>query len=69
MLGKLSPKGRFQQLFSGMGPNGVLETEFGPGDVGYLRGRWWVDACESGDMTVDDLYFLCPLLGPGRDEV
>ena len=57
-------KGRFQQLIPGeMG----LMTEFGPGDVGHLGGRWWLDANESGDMDDEDLYFLCPLLGPGRE--
>jgi hypothetical protein len=38
-------KGRFQKLE--MGPNG-LQTEFGPGDPGYLGGRWWVDANPNG---------------------
>ena len=34
--------GRFQQLVDGV-------TEFGPGDPGYLGGRWWVDANGDGD--------------------
>ncbi len=45
-----------------------LETDFGPGDPGYLGGRWWVDANDNGVMDGDDAYFLCPLLGPGRTE-
>lgn len=54
------------------GPFQKLEgsvTEFGPGQPGYLGGRWWVD---DGDNIMEppevsgDRYFLCPLLGPGR---
>jgi len=41
-------------------------TEFGPGDPGYLGGRWWVDTNNNGVMDSTDHYFLCPLLGPGR---
>jgi hypothetical protein len=54
--------GRFQKLE--MGPNGP-QTEFGPGDPGYLGGRWWVDNNGDGIQDVGDTYFLCPLLGPG----
>lgn len=43
-------------------------TEFGPTDTGYYGGRWWVDLNEDGYMDEGDMYFLCPLLGPGRDE-
>jgi hypothetical protein len=59
----LPQQGRFQQLIPG--PNG-LETEFGPGDVGYLGGRWWVDVNGDGEMNDGDAFFLCPLLGPGH---
>lgn len=52
-------KGKFQQLVDGT-------TEFGPGDPGYLGGRWWEDTNGNGEMDADDHYFLCPLLGPGR---
>jgi hypothetical protein len=52
-------KGPFQPLVNGT-------TEFGPGDPGYLGGRWWVDTNENGIMDATDHYFLCPLLGPGR---
>ncbi len=41
-------------------------TEFGPGQPGYLGGRWWVDTNGNGVMDPTDHYFLCPLLGPGR---
>lgn len=38
----------------------ALKTEFGPGDQGYVGGRWM--------LTMPDgsvVYFSCPLLGPG----
>jgi hypothetical protein len=50
--------GRFQKL-----ENGV--TEFGPGDQGYVGGRWWIDDGD-GVMGEEDTFLLCPLLGPGR---
>jgi hypothetical protein len=59
------PKGRFQQLKPGTGPSG-LATEFGPGDTGYLGGRWWIDTNGNNYMDEGDAFFLCPLLGPGR---
>ena len=31
-------------------------TQFGPGDVGYVGGRW---------VTADGKRFSCPLIGPG----
>ena len=63
-LTDLPQKGNFQQLVPGM--NG-LSTEFGPGDIGHLGGRWWIDLNEDGVMDSGDKYFLCPLLGPGRE--
>ncbi len=60
----LPQKGRFQQLIPG--ENGLM-TEFGPGDYGHVGGRWWVDLNEDGVMDAEDHYFLCPLLGPGRE--
>ena len=65
VLADLPPNGRFQQLEPGVGPSG-LATEFGPGDVGYLGGRWWIDANGNGYQDESDVFFLCPLLGPGR---
>ena len=62
--GALPQKGNFQQLIPGM--NG-LETEFGPGQPGHLGGRWWLDANSDSVMDEGDVYFLCPLLGPGRE--
>jgi len=54
-------KGKFQKIENGM-------TEFGPGDPGYLGGRWWVDVNGNGYQDEGDHFFLCPLLGPGRTE-
>jgi hypothetical protein len=51
------------------GPFQLLEngqTEFGPGDPGYLGGRWWIDANGNGMQDEGDVFLLCPLLGPGR---
>ena len=51
-------------------PPADLWTEFGPGDPGYRGGRWWVDANGNGEQDPSgeggDVYFECPLLGPGR---
>lgn len=55
----LPMQGRFQKL-----ENGV--TEFGPGDPGYLGGRWWVDSNGDNVQNEGDTFLLCPLLGPGR---
>lgn len=49
----------FQLLSAGV-------TEFGPGDAGYKGGRWWVDVNANGYPDPDDVFVLCPLLGPGR---
>jgi hypothetical protein len=51
---ELPPRGRFQLLENG-------QTDYGPGEPGYLGGRWMVPNGEGGFD-----YFLCPLLGPGR---
>lgn len=55
----LPMEGRFQKLEAG-------ETDYGPGDQGYVGGRWWID--NNGDNMMDegDTFLLCPLLGPGR---
>jgi hypothetical protein len=55
----LPMEGRFQLLTDG-------QTEFGPGDPGYLGGRWWEDLNGNGVQDPQDHYFLCPLLPPGR---
>jgi len=57
----LPPEGPFQKLE--VGPNGP-QTEFGPGDPGYLGGRWWMDTNGNGEPDPEDHYFLCPLLNP-----
>ncbi len=64
VLADLPPSGPFQKLEMS-GPTG-FQTEFGPGDPGYVGGRWWVDANGDGEMNEGDAYFMCPLLGPGR---
>jgi len=56
---KLPQHGRFQKLEAGV-------TEFGPGQPGYLGGRWWIDVNGNDMMDAGDKYLLCPLLGPGR---
>ena len=52
--------GKFQKLENG-------QTEFGPGDPGSVGGRWWIDVNGDGMQDAGDRYFLCPLLGPGRE--
>lgn len=64
VLTDLPNQGPFQKLEMG-GPTG-LQTEFGLGDLGFVGGRWWVDANGNDVMDEEDAYFLCPLLGPGR---
>jgi len=56
----LPMKGPFQLLADGA-------TEFGPGDPGYLGGRWWIDNNGNGYQDEGDTFLLCPLLGPGRE--
>jgi hypothetical protein len=55
----LPMQGRFQKLEN-------HTTEYGPGDPGYLGGRWWVDENGNNIMDAGDHFFHCPLLGPGR---
>jgi hypothetical protein len=56
----LPMQGKFQLLENG-------ETDYGPGDPGYLGGRWWEDLNGNGIQDVGDKFFLCPLLPPGRE--
>jgi hypothetical protein len=56
---QLPMEGPFQLLENG-------ETDFGPGDPGYLGGRWWEDLNGNGVQDAEDNFFLCPLLPPGR---
>jgi hypothetical protein len=51
--------GKFQLLANG-------QTEFGPGQPGYLGGRWWEDVNGNSVQDSGDHFFLCPLLPPGR---
>jgi len=56
---RLPMQGRFQKLEDG-------ETDYGPGDPGYLGGRWWIDTNGNDMQDAEDTFLLCPLLGPGR---
>jgi len=51
-------RGHFQKLEAG-------ETDFCPGDKGYVGGRWWIDD-GYGIKDENNTFLLCPLLGPGR---
>jgi hypothetical protein len=62
----LPMKGPFQELKPGAGPGGSLATEFGPGDPGYLGGRWWIDVNGNEEMDEEDMFFSCPLIGKGH---
>lgn len=58
----LPMRGRFQKI----GPSQFgATTEYGPGDPGYLGGRWWEDLNGNDIQDEDDHFFLCPLLPPG----
>ena len=41
-------------------------TEFGPGQVGYLGGRWWEDRNNNLVRDSNDHFFFAPLQPPGR---
>ena len=60
-------KGPFQKLEMGGPSSSGLQTEFGHGQPGYRGGRWWVDVDGSGTRNEGDHFFVCPLLGPGRE--
>ena len=60
----LPRKGPFQKLEV---VAGALQTEFGPGDRGYVGGRWWMDVNGNGEQDDEDHFFGCPLLPPGRE--
>jgi hypothetical protein len=51
--------GEFQLLSDG-------RTEFGPGQPGFLDGRWWEDVNGNSVQDQSDHFFSCPLLLPGR---
>jgi hypothetical protein len=61
----LPMEGRFQELI--VHGDGSLSTMYGPGDHGFVGGRWWVDANGDGIQNEGDAFFSCPLLGPGRE--
>lgn len=41
-------------------------TEFGPGQLGYLGGRWWEDRNNNLIRDSADHFFFAPLQPPGR---
>ena len=51
--------GDFQLIING-------RTELGPGQVGFLNGRWWDDLNHNGIKDAGDDFFFCPLVGVGR---
>ena len=55
----LPRQGEFQLIVNG-------RTDFGPGQAGFLNGRWWEDLNRNGIQDQDDQFFLCPLVMPGR---
>lgn len=61
----LPMNGPFQQIWPDGGPGDYPHTAVGPGDPGFVGGRWWVDANMNYEMDAGDVFFLCPLLGPG----
>jgi hypothetical protein len=61
VLADLPQRGKFQKLVP---TADGLTTDFGPGDAGYLGGRWWIDINGNNVIDEGDLTFLCPLLGP-----
>ena len=66
IVGPLLPmEGPFQKLNIDAGGN--LSTMWGPGDQGFVGGRWWVDLTNDNIQNEGDLFFSCPLLGPGRE--
>lgn len=63
---ELNGKGRYQKLEGG-GPHGGPQTKYGIGDSEYIGGRWWQDLNNNNIQDEGDNFFLCPLLGPGRE--
>jgi hypothetical protein len=51
--------GDFQLILNG-------RTELGPGQVGFLNGRWWEDLNHNGIKDTSDRFFFCPIVGLGR---
>ena len=56
---QLPMHGEFQLIVNG-------RTEFGPGQLGFLNGRWWEDRNRNRVQDPDDHFFFCPLTLPGR---
>lgn len=68
-LTDLPQKGPFQELdvvVDGDGNILTAMTEYGPGDPGYLGGRWEAYIYDQKMNLLMVHYFECPLLGPGQ---
>lgn len=64
-------KGPFQLLIVDLDAEGNIVsavTEYGPGDPGYVGGRWEAWIFDSEGELVATRYFECPLLPPGREQ-
>ncbi len=60
----LPMEGPFQELI--VHADMSLSTLYGPGDHGFVGGRWWADVNGDDIQNEGDAFFSCPLLGPGR---
>jgi hypothetical protein len=70
-LKDLPQRGPFQALYVVVDDDGNIvdaRTEYGPGDQGYVGGRWEAFIVDLDMNPVAIRYFECPLLGPGREE-
>ena len=69
-LTDLPERGPFQTLLVFLNEDGAIEfavTEYGPGDRGYVGGRWEAYIFDHDGQPVMVRHFECPLLGPGRE--
>jgi hypothetical protein len=69
-LADLPDEGPFQTLIVNLDSEGNIVsavTEYGPGDEGYVGGRWEAYVFDVDGNLVAVRHFECPLLGPGRD--
>jgi hypothetical protein len=46
---------------------GQLYTMWCPGSLEFAGNKWWVDLKDDNIQNDGDLFFSCPLLGPGRE--
>lgn len=70
-LTDLPDNGPFQTLIVDLDADGNIVsavTDYGPGDPGYVGGRWEAYIYDVDGNLVAIRHFECPLLPPGRDE-